>query len=105
VVRHQTDHNSRNHHVEEATQGQGQAHSQWKITPRILHLEITLTNPIKGDHATAHKLEQHLQEHKLHFVHECKLTSSAVLATVSKPMNAKKRVADPERTPLTPLAK
>lgn len=50
MIRHQTDHNSRNHHVEEAAQGQGQAHSQWKVAPRILHLEITLSNPIKGDH-------------------------------------------------------
>ena len=33
------------------------------------------------------------------------LTSSAVLATVSKPMYAKKTVADPASTPLTPYGK
>lgn len=55
VIRHQTDHNSRNHHVEEAAQGQGQAHPKWKIPLRILHLEITLINQIKGDHITAQK--------------------------------------------------
>ena len=41
VIGNQTNHNSRDHHVEEAAQGQCQAHPQWKIALRILHLEIT----------------------------------------------------------------